>query len=108
MNLYRNYTDPYENHDASSICDGKLVRSWRSHRKSENGNENYPISKFADTDVSHEKNGHRPYFKRSPLTDKYPFRTSGSQKTTSYSREIGFNLIDENDIPTNKQNHFYG
>lgn len=101
------HVDGVNSHDVSnrsSISNGKFTGCWRTQRNDDdNVNENDPSSKLLDANGNvngYIENGHRSYFKRSPLTDKYPLRGTGLRKAPPYFQENG-NKSDFHDIYEN-------
>lgn len=91
----------HDTSNRSSISNGKFIsNSWRTQCSSDSANENDLDSKHIDSNGN--ANGHhRTYYKRTPLTDKYPSRANGFRKAPSYIQENGTKSTDTPDIYEN-------
>ncbi|XP_055313901.1 uncharacterized protein LOC129575071 isoform X2 [Sitodiplosis mosellana] len=92
----------------SSISNGKIVANWRTERRysssggddENDGEPKYHIDSNGNVNGCTE-NGHRAFYKRTPLADKYPLRGNGLRKAPSHFQENG-NKTDFHDIHDNQ------
>lgn len=92
----------------SSISNGKFVANWRTQRYSNGGDDEndgndskYLIDSNGNVN-GYTENGHRSFYKRTPLTDKYPLRGNGLRKTPSHIQENENKINDFHDIHENQ------